>query len=391
MRRTHVLVSGAGVAGATAAYWLHRNGFDVTVVERAASPRPGGQAVDVRGPACEVASRMGVLEDLRAARTAMRGVSFVDDEGTEVYSSTASSLTGGPTDGPDVEILRDDLTAILLGAVPGGVEVVFGDRITALAQDGDGVDVRFAHGAPRRFDVVLGADGAHSGVRALAFGPDERFVHELGSHIAVFGAANEFGLDRWQTFRQTPGTLAGMYSARGNSEVRIMMGFEQPGLDYDRRDIDVQKQLVADAFAGAGWCVPRMLELMWAAPEFYFDSMCHVRMPEFSRGRVGLLGDAGYCASPLSGQGTSQAMVGAYLAAAELAADPDDPARALASCTARMRDWVRANQHLALVAAEKTRERVDGAATMEGLDEQWVTSTANGITLPDHPLPVRAV
>lgn len=387
MRRTHVLVSGAGVAGATAAHWLHRHGFAVTIVERAPAPRPGGQAVDVRGPACDVAARMGVLDDLRAARTAMRGVSFVDDGGAEVYSSTESSLTGGPTEGPDVEILRDDLTAILLATVPAGAEVVFGDRITALDQDEDGVDVRFARGAARRFDVVLGADGAHSGVRALAFGPDERFVHELDSHVAVFGAANEFGLDRWQTFRQTPGTLAGMYSARGNTQVRIMMGFERPGLDYDRRDVDAQKRLVADAFADAGWCVPRMVELMWAAPDFYFDSMCQVRMQDFSRGRVGLIGDAGYCASPLSGQGTSLAMVGAYLIAGELAADPADPARALAACTVRMRDWVLANQQLALVSAEKTREQFGGESTMQGLDERWFTSAANGITLPDYPLP----
>ncbi|MET0189638.1 MAG: FAD-dependent oxidoreductase, partial [Pseudonocardia sediminis] len=206
--------------------------------------------------------------------------------------------------------------------------------------------------------------------------------------VAVFGAPNEFGLDRWQTFRQTPGTLAGMYSARGNAEVRIMMGFESPGLRYDRHDAGAQKRLVADAFAGAGWCVPRLLELMADAPDFYFDSMCQVRMAEHSRGRVGLVGDAGYCASPLSGQGTSLAMVGAYLVAGELAADPDDPARALAACTARMRDWVVANQQLALVAAERTRERVDGAATMESLDEHWVASAANGIVLPEYPLPV---
>ncbi|MET0189074.1 MAG: FAD-dependent oxidoreductase, partial [Pseudonocardia sediminis] len=219
MRRTHVLVSGAGVAGATAAYWLHRHGMEVTVVERAPAPRPGGQAVDVRGPACEVAARTGVLDDLRAARTAMRGVSFVDDEGAETYSSTASSLTGGPTDGPDVEILRDDLTAILLGAVPDDVEIVFGDRVTGLVQDPDGVDVSFARGAPRRFDVVLGADGAHSGVRALTFGPDEEFVHELGSHVAVFGAPNEFGLDRWQTFRQTPGTPPSRIAVRSSRRI----------------------------------------------------------------------------------------------------------------------------------------------------------------------------
>ena len=387
MTRTHVLVCGAGVAGATTAYWLARRGFAVTVVERAPQPRPGGHAVDVRGPARDVAAMMGVLEDLRAARTGMRGVSFVDDEGTEVYSSTEASLTGGPTDGPDVEILRDDLTAILLGVLPAEVEIVYGDRPVALEPDDDGVTVRFARAAARRFDVVLGADGAHSAVRALAFGPDAAFVHDLHSHVAVFGAPNEWGLDRWQTFRQTSGTLAGMYSARDNTEVRVMLGFERAALSYDRHDPDAQRRLVAEAFAGAGWCIPRLLELMWEAPVLYFDSMCLVRMSEWSTGRIGLVGDAGYCASPMSGQGTSMAMVGGYLVAGELAAAPGDPAGALAACTARMRGWVRANQDFALVAAERTRAAVEAAGTMSDLDAQWAATGADALQLPDYPTP----
>jgi 2-polyprenyl-6-methoxyphenol hydroxylase-like FAD-dependent oxidoreductase len=377
-----VLISGASVAGPTLAYWLRRHGFAPTVVERAPEPRPGGQAIDVRGAAVEVARRMGVLDEIRAARTGQRGMTFVDENGAELMSSTDVTLTGGPTDGPDIEILKDDLTAILLGATD-GIEYVYGDSIASLTQLFDGVAVTFERGEPRTFDLVIGADGLHSAVRRLAFGPEADHLRHLNAYLAVFSAPNFLDLDHWQVFHQTPGKMAGLYSARQNTEARVNIGFESPPIDYDYRDVEQQKKLIADAFDGDGWEIPRLLEEMWRSSDFYFDAMAQVHMDDWSTGRVALVGDAGYCASPLSGQGTSLAMVGAYVLAGELKAAGDDHAAAFAAYRREMREFVEANQHLALVNAERTRELATGDGA-EHIEEHWVATAANAITLKNY-------
>lgn len=378
-----VLISGASVAGPTLAYWLRHHGFSPTVVERAPVPRVGGQAIDIRGTAVEVAARMGVLDEIRAARTAQRGMSFVDENGAELMSSTAVTLTGGPTDGPDVEILKDDLSAILLRAAGEGVEYVYGDSIASLTQRPDGVAVTFERGAPRTFDLVIGADGLHSRVRRLAFGPEKDYVRHRNAYLAVFTAPNFLGLDRWQIFHQVPGRMAGLYSARQNTESRVNMGFESPPIDYDYRDVEQQKKLIADAFAGDGWEIPRMIDEMWRSPDFYFDAMAQVHMDSWSTGRVALVGDAGYCASPLSGQGTSLAMVGAYVLAGELKAAGGDHAAAFDGYRAEMLAFVEANQHLAITNGERTREFAEGDIE-EHVEEHWTATAANLITLKDY-------
>ncbi|MFC4942095.1 FAD-dependent monooxygenase [Pseudonocardia sp. GCM10023141] len=387
-----VLISGASIAGPTLAHWLRRFGFTPTVIERSPVPRPGGQAVDVRGVALEVADRMGVLPQLRAAKTGMRGMAFVDADGVEVMSTTEMSLTGGPTASPDVEILRDDLSEILLAATE-GVEYVYGDTITGLTQHDGGVDVTFASGEPRTFDLVIGADGLHSGVRRIAFGPESDCISHLGSYLAVFSTPNFLDLDHWQVFQQSPGKMSGIYSARHNTEARVVMGYESEQIEYDHRDVDQQKKLIATAFAGDRWEVPRLIELMADAPDFYFDSMSQIHLASWSRGRVGLVGDAGYCASPLSGQGTSLAMVGAYVLAGELRAAGGDHVAGFARYQAEMTDYVRANQQLALTNAEATRQAAeqlaagtDGAddAAEEQIEEHWVATAATALTLKDY-------
>lgn len=194
---TTVLISGASIGGPALAYWLHRHGFRVTVVERARGLRPGGQAIDVRGPALEVVERMGLGDELRSFSTGMRGMTMVDAEGNELFSSTTHTFSGGDLSSPDVELLRDDLAQLLFDATE-GVEYLFDDTITAI----DGTHVTFEKAAPRDFDVVVGADGLHSHVRKLVFGPESRFISHLGSNLAVFTAPNFLGLDHWQTFQQ---------------------------------------------------------------------------------------------------------------------------------------------------------------------------------------------
>ncbi|QXJ22159.1 FAD-dependent monooxygenase [Actinomadura graeca] len=377
MRNTRVLISGASIAGPALAYWLDRYGFEVTVVELAPGPRPGGQAVDVRGPALDVADRMGVLGDVRRLSTDLRGMSVVDPSGKEVYRTTERTVSGGELDGPDVEILRDDLAGLLAGAVGDGVEYLFDDSIAGLEQDGDEVRVVFAGGTVRVFDLVVGADGLHSNTRRLAFGPEEDYLRHLGGYIGVWTAPNVLGLDRWQTVFQATGGLWGALamSARGNSECRVYMGFDHPGapLDYDFRDVPGQRRLLADRFAAANVAgeLPRLAATMADAPDFHFDAMAQIHMDTWSRGRVVLLGDAGYCGSPASGQGTSMAMVGAYVLAGELRAAGGDHSRAFAAYEDELRGFVSANQELALTGIERLRAQIDaGAKGVEPPEEE---------------------
>jgi 2-polyprenyl-6-methoxyphenol hydroxylase-like FAD-dependent oxidoreductase len=176
-----VLVSGASISGLTIAYWLAHHGFDVTVVEHAPHLRPGGQALDVRGPALTVAERMGVLATLRERSTGLTGFSQVDADGKETFRSTERTLTGGRFESPDIEIMRDDLCRVLHEAVGNRVAYLFNDSTASLTQDASGVDVTFERAAPRRFELVVGADGLHSRVRKLAFGPEEQFLRRLGN------------------------------------------------------------------------------------------------------------------------------------------------------------------------------------------------------------------
>jgi 2-polyprenyl-6-methoxyphenol hydroxylase-like FAD-dependent oxidoreductase len=357
-----VLFSGAGVAGPVLAYWLHHHGFAPTVVERAPTLRPGGQAVDVRGVALDVIERMGLTEPLRKARTQMRGMSMLGPDGTEIMRSTEMALSSGRLDSDDVEVLREDLTRLLYERTRPDVRYVFGDSVTALEQDRDGAHVTFEHADPATFDLVVGADGLHSTVRQLAFGPERRYVHHLGAYVGVFTAPNFLNLDRWQIWLRAEGVGYGIYSARDNAEIRVNLGFESAPLEYDRRDLDVQRKLIEDRLAGVGWETPRLLAAMWRATDFYFDAMAQVRMGSWSTGRVALLGDAGYCPSPLSGQGTSLALVGAYVLADTLASSGGDHRAGFERYERRMREFVALNQALATEnpggpASEESSER----------------------------------
>jgi 2-polyprenyl-6-methoxyphenol hydroxylase-like FAD-dependent oxidoreductase len=240
---TSVLVSGASVAGLATAYWLGRQSYSVTVVERYDGPRPGGQAIDVRGPALSILDRMGLLQAAEDKKTRIRGASFVDRDGNELSRDTESTPTGGLIDNPDIEILRDDLVELLHGSLSdldASVEFLFGDSITGLDDRGDAVAVSFERADARDFDLVIGADGLHSNVRRLTFGPEERFIKPLGIFLAIFTVPNFLHLDYWQMFHQSDTGTAGVYSARNNSEARAMLAFTDSGLDIDYRDIEAQ-------------------------------------------------------------------------------------------------------------------------------------------------------
>ncbi|GIM98303.1 FAD-dependent monooxygenase [Paractinoplanes toevensis] len=339
---TDVLISGAGVAGPTLAYWLHRYGFRPTVVERTPAERlgVGGHSVDLFGPAVEVAERMGLLPAVLAARTGTEVVSF-ERPGRSPIVVDLARMVAGISD-RHVEIMRGELTSILLGATRDHVEYVAGDSIRALAQDGDGVQVTFEHGPPRTFALVVGADGLHSNVRRLTFGEESSFRQYIGGHLAIFTVPNYLGLRGRVLNYNTPGKVVGMYPLSDYRELRAGMLFrrDEPFGD-DHRGVEQQKSLLRETFARDGWEVPRLLAELDDAADFYFDSISQIVMETWSDGRITLVGDAGYSPGPAVGGGTSVAMVGAYVLAGELHAAGGDHIRAFRGYEDRMRDFVR--------------------------------------------------
>ncbi|QPC91050.1 FAD-dependent monooxygenase [Mesorhizobium sp. INR15] len=356
-----ILVSGCSIAGPTVAYWLSISRHRVTIVERAPGPRPGGQAIDVRGSALDVLARMGILEDARAKRTAMKGVSLVDAHGVETWRSEEGTLSGGKFASGDIEILRDDLSMLIFGKLSPDVEVIYDESITNIEDRTDQVLVTFQSGATRSFDLVIGADGPRSEVRNLVFGNDPKFVHSLGVALAVFTAPNSLALKDWQiAHRQGKGGFL-IYTARDNLELRVAFGFEIAGDEDRAMDVAEQKKLLADRCAHYRWKIPELIKAAQAASDFYCGTVAQVRMDRWSKGRCALVGDAAYCPSPFSGQGTSLAMVGAYVLASELTGDPTQHAAAFDRYEARLRHYVELNQALAYLE--------DGDPKADGLRE----------------------
>src|SRR4051794_9281336 len=347
MSGTRGLVAGASIAGPALAHWLHRRGAEVTVVERAPELRPGGQAVDARGVAKEVIRRMGLDAAVRAARTETAGAYTVDVDGNVLETFRADD-DGGDGYIAEIEILRGDLSRALHDDTRDGVRYLFGDRIAELTQDPDGVDVVFAGGDRRRFDLVVGADGLHSALRAMIFGPHERFVRHLGRMMSFYTVPNEFGLNRWLIDYQesASGRSAGLRPIPDATRAMAMFSFPAADVDVDYRDVAAQKRLLRERMAGLGWLTPRILAHLDDTPDFYLDQVAQVVMDRWSSGRIGLLGDAAFSSSPLSGGGTGLALVGAYLLAGELAAAGWDPEAGFAAYEGRMRSFVEANQEI---------------------------------------------
>jgi 2-polyprenyl-6-methoxyphenol hydroxylase-like FAD-dependent oxidoreductase len=313
-----VLISGAGIAGPALAFWLTRNGYRVVIVELAPGIRPGGQTVDLRGAGADVVTRMGLLDEMKRRSLFQRGVAWVRSDGSRRSEMPVTAFDGnGPVS--KLEILRGDLVDVLYQATKERAEYRFSTGIAELSQDDDGVSVSFADGTGMRADLVVGADGPHSAVRRLVFGPEEQFAKPLGGYNAWFTAPDHVGLNGWYLMYQAPGGLnASLRPSHDPAIAKAGLAFRSAPIAYDRRDLDAQRQLLTERFAGAGWECDELLAAAKIADDFYFDSFAQVHMPQWSSGRATLVGDAGYCASPLSGMGTSLALVGGYVLAGEL-------------------------------------------------------------------------
>jgi len=316
---TTVLISGASIAGPALAYWLGRYGFRPTVVEIAPALRTGGNAVDFRGPLhLGLLRKMGVLDELRAVQTGGTAMRFVDEQG-RYRMEMPSDFAGG-----DIEVLRGELSRILCAAGADNTEYLFGDSIAAMTETPHGVEVTFASGTRRTFDLVIGADGVHSNVRRLTFGPESQYVEHLGYYVAGWDVPNDFGLGRDTIGYNVPGKLASVGGDhRDPARAGAFVAFASPRLDYDRHDVAQQRRILRDVFGGMGWHTPRLLAALDSAPELYFDQICKVRTPVWAKGRIALVGDAA-CGATIGGMGNGTALVEAYALAGELAAAGGD-------------------------------------------------------------------
>jgi 2-polyprenyl-6-methoxyphenol hydroxylase-like FAD-dependent oxidoreductase len=396
VRGTHkrsVLISGASIAGPALAYWLNRYGYAVTVVEKAAAPRSGGYPIDVRGTALDVVRRMGLLPRLREAHIDLRRLTFLEADGREVTSLHPHAVTGGVS-GQDLEVRRGDLTDALYGAVRDDVEFLFNDSIDTLEQSGLGVDVTFRGGGGRTFDLVIGADGMHSHTRGLLFGPEEQFHRYLGYCFAVFTMRNTLKLSHETVMWNSPGRAAALYAVGDDDEVHAFLNFARPEPPYHAfRDPEAQRALLTEVFADAGWEVPGMLNALRDADDVFFDAVGQIRMPRWSAGRVALVGDAAYAPSFLTGQGTSLALVGAYMLARSLA--DHDHVKGLAAYEDDTRAFVTANQGLVgsggatlfPTTAETLRQRNDRLRGLSAMPPAVGRPEHSALALPEPPLP----
>ncbi|KAF4630344.1 hypothetical protein G7Y89_g7793 [Cudoniella acicularis] len=340
--KPHILITGAGIAGPVFAYFLTLTGlFRTTILERSPTLRKAGQQIDIRGPGLTIVKRMQLLDIINSKTTKEAGMVFVDGKGRR---RAEFPVSGGAGFTSEIEILRGELVEILVGVTRresgseggdgkleierdesgregggGKTEYIFGDHVTALEQMDSGVKVTLASGREQEFDLVIGADGMNSKTRRLAFPDIEDPKKSLGQYTAYFTISYE----------ERDGTFAQWYNAPGGRCVFLRpdnAGFTRAYLSimsdkpkgYEKMTIAEQKNLMRNLFEDAGWEAKRVLEAMETADDFYMQEIAQVKMPSWVSGRVALLGDAGYCPSPISGQGTTLAIVGAYILAGEL-------------------------------------------------------------------------
>ncbi|MEV4602187.1 FAD-dependent monooxygenase [Amycolatopsis sp. NPDC049253] len=387
---TTVLISGASIAGPALAYWLREYGFDVTVVEKAEALRGGGYPIDIRGTALGVVEQMGLMPRLREAHVDSRKLTFLNEDGSTVASLRPEAIAGG-VEGRDLEVRRGDLAEALYSTIREDVEFLFNDSLATLDDRGDAVDVTFRSGRHRTFDLVIGADGLHSGVRALAFGPEEQFHRYLGYCFAGFTMRNDFGLVHEGVLWSTPGRGAALYAVGDSDTIFGFLNFTRPEPPFDAfRNPAAQRELIAEIFEGGGWEIPRLVAAMRTADDLFFDIVSQIHLPRWSSGRVALVGDAAHAPSFLTGQGSSTALVGAYVLAGELATHADHPT-AFAAYEQTARPFVEANQALVSVGnatmfpatAEALAERNSGLRKLTTLPIGPGRPEHSALELPD--------
>ncbi|MGA1798908.1 tryptophan-rich sensory protein [Sphingomonas sp. 4RDLI-65] len=343
----HILITGASVAGNTAAWWLGRVGFNVTLVERAPAFRDGGQNIDVRGSGREVLRRMGLEQAALDHGTGEEGTAWVDAE-NRIAAQFLVTDAGGEGMTAEMEILRGDLARLLYEPAAQHVTYRFGDSVTAIEQTETAASVTFASGRTERYDAVIVAEGVGSATRAHVF-PNENDPRWMDLTIAYFTIPRTPDDDRlWRWYNTTEGRSVSLRPDR-HGTTRAMLSVQQAPQGEQDWSIADQKAWLRERFANAGWKSQRVLDGMDTTDDFYFDVLRQVRMKSWSKGRVVLTGDAAWCATPIAGIGTTLAITGAYVLAAEMART-DDVAAAFAAYEKAMRPMVEDAQGVPKIA-----------------------------------------
>lgn len=339
-----ILICGAGIAGPALAYWLNRYGFEPALIERAPAFRDGGYMIDVWGTGYEILKRYGLLDAARARGYIFDRLEFVDEKGREV-AGFGGEIFRGAFDNRFFSVPRGDLAHVLYDTVKDKVETVFGATIRALHEDEQGVRVDLTNGQTRRFDLVIGAGGLHSPVREMVFGPERAFEQYLGYCAASFITSGYPHRDEatYMSFAR-PGRQISRYAMRdGKTAFLFVFAADKPP-PIAPHDSAGQKRLLHGIFGNDGWECPEILARLDAADELYFDPVSQIRMPQWTRGRVALLGDAAYCPSLLAGAGSAFAMLGAYVLAGELHRAGGDHGIAFSAYEAKLSGFMRRQQ-----------------------------------------------
>jgi 2-polyprenyl-6-methoxyphenol hydroxylase-like FAD-dependent oxidoreductase len=318
----HVLVSGASFAGLTTAFWMNRLGYKVTVVEIAKGLKMGGSPVDIKERTVHIVGRMGLLEKIQANSLKAKAIDFLDVTGMPIAKLRAQ-IDDGAEPQPGYEIERDMLLRMMFEAVEGDVEFLFDDRIARMEESADEVAVSFKRGAQRFFSIVFGCDGNHSSVRRMHFGEESLYSHSLHNYFSIAIVDKLLIEEDTAQMFNTPGKAV-MLNAYNNKTDIIFCFHSEVEIPFDYRDQQEQRNIILHRFEDEGWRTPELLKETARSGNFYFDNMCQIRMPSWTKGRVALVGDAAYCASPAAGMGGSLAIIGATALADAFAKHPAD-------------------------------------------------------------------
>ena len=319
MNSRSVLISGAGIAGPTLAFWLKKAGFEPTVVEDSPALRKGGYVIDFWGLGYEIAERMNLAGDIKRLGYHMREMRIVDDRGERVAGfgiNIFNELTGGRF----VTLRRSDLSRLLVEKIKGQAEVIFGDEVVGLEEQADGVRVQFKQSGERQFDLVIGADGLHSNTRRLLFGTQNQFEKYLGYLIAAFEIRGYHPHDEdVYVIYNAPGRMLGRVALRDDRTLFLFVFAADVRKLPSVIDLAAQKAMLNERFGDGKWECTRILAELDRTEDLYFDRVSQIKMEAWSKGRIALLGDAAFCVSLMAGQGSALAMTAAYVLAGELA------------------------------------------------------------------------